>query len=398
MSELDRDLRALRDELSASIPIPDVDGVAYRARTRRRLQIAVVAVVVAVVAAVPVLRATEDRSQPATPESPKNTSYVLDFADEDHGYALARHCERGAGKCSFSLYRTTDGGRHWAPRNLPRPADPTTGYFDATLSVLGPDTVVIDRPNRSQTQVHSERTTSTDGGATWTAKPRRTELPPAPLPRLGRLTTICGDVAYDYDMCTTLGAIDPQSGGFVVLPAQPPLVPTQFGRIATEDGTLWAVGRGATSDRWAIAVSKDGGRTWSDNTLDVEGTPDPGSWSVVERNGVMYATSGGQGYLAVWRSTDDGRSWRRMWVGSGHGGWPGVTPALVGSPVVTADGELILFDGTTSYVSRDQGLTFIRTGEAAVPVTWTRAGYLRSKVDRFELSTDGEHWREFKVR
>jgi hypothetical protein len=162
-------------------------------------------------------------------------------------------------------------------------------------------------------------------------------------------------------------------------------------------------GRDIASGRWTMSVSSDGGRQWSTVDLTFDGTARMDGWEVVERNGVMYATaSSARELLAVWRSTDDGKSWVRTWTPSAAQRIPG----LVGTPIAAGDGTLALLDGVTSYVSTDQGRTFTRTGEKVGSARWTRAGYLRtdgyqywmsSEGTRFSLSSDGLHWREFTV-
>lgn len=141
---------------------------------------------------------------------------------------------------------------------------------------------------------------------------------------------------------------------------------------------------------------RDDGRTWQTGELDLGSTvPASDGWDVVERNGVMYATASTYGgLLGVWVSTDDGRSWTRTWTRDGTR-W---LPDLVGSPIAAGDGSLVLSDGTTTYVSTDQGRSFEPAGTAGGSVEWTRAGYLRENGDTFALSSDGLRWREFTVR
>jgi photosystem II stability/assembly factor-like uncharacterized protein len=197
-------------------------------------------------------------------------------------------------------------------------------------------------------------------------------------------------------MCGGIGSVDPGSGMTVTAPTQPPLEFKQAGSSATEDGRWWVSGRHVNTGSWAISVSADEGRTWSTSEVAVDGTPSLDGWAVVERNGVMYATASTyRELLGVWRSTDDGRSWTRTWApGAGR-----ELPGVLGMPIAAGDGSLLLPTGTTTYVSTDQGRTFTRTGEELFGmVTWTRAGYLRSNVDEFALSSDGLRWREFTVR
>lgn len=393
MSELDTDLRALRDELNAAIPLPDVEHVTGRARTRRRLQLVAIAAVIAVAIAVPVLRLLPaDPPQVGNPPPPVSNVLSMDFADADHGYALTRDCPRQGEPCTFDLLRTANGGRDWQRASLPAPLNPKTGYFSATLLVLGPDEVMLYRPNGFD----SDRIFSSDSGRTWqtTTKWWTLNASAAPLPSHGILTGMCGS-QHTSDACGPIGAHQPASGTFSTTPTQPPLSSMQLGPNATKDGRWWAVGRDRTTGRLMIVISADGGRTWMASDLNMTETLGLDVWAVVERGGIMYATAGDhRGLLGVWRSADDGRTWTRTWT---HGDqW---LPAPTHTPIAAGDGSLIVSDGHVTYVSTDQGSTFRPADkEVTGEVTWTRAGYVKSNGDRFALSADGLSWREFTVR
>jgi hypothetical protein len=389
MSELDTELRGLRDELNRAIPLPDVDQLTDRAHARRQLQVAVVVVVIAVALAVPLLRWLPSSTPPAAPPASPKTTYVLDFADADHGYALARACQPGVAGCAFILYRTEDGGRTWTPRKLPTPPDPKTGYFSSALYVLGPDEVALDRGGGRDGW---DRVHSTDGGRTWHDLTRwwNPENATAPLAPDAQLSGRCGVAPVVNTECQSIGAVQPDTGKFVAIPTEPPVDVEQFGSVAGTKGKWWTVGRSRTTGKMALAVTTDAGRTWSNTPITDDGSL--GRWAVVARNGLMYAVaSDSSTLLSVWRSTDDGKSWET--TNDGSGGQPG----LVGTPIAAADGTLIGSDGVTRYVSRDGGRTFRRDGTATGDVTWTRAGYLRTHGDEFALSADGLHWREFSV-
>jgi photosystem II stability/assembly factor-like uncharacterized protein len=393
MSDLDTELRGLRDELNAAIPLPDFERVTGRARNRRRLQlVTIVAVVAAVALAVPLLRAA--RSTPATKDS-QRTSYVLDFADPDHGYAMARTCMPGASDCAFVLYRTADGGRTWGRRQLPPALNPTTGYRSATMYVLGPDAITIDRPDGDVL----DRINSTDGGRSWD----RTEPPDkggfsAPLADGALLTARCGAQPYSKAThCPDVGTIQPGTGSFVATPTQPPLVPDQIGPAPTRDGRYWVIGRRPGTVQYSIALSADGGRTWSVSDLPRPGAGvtepefvEVGTWSVVANEDALYVVAGDY----VWSSTDGGRSW--TYASSRDSAHP--TQAAVGSPIAAADRSLLVSDGTNVWRSTDRGRAFVKTDREPFGVKWTRGGYLWLKFDEFALSSDGLAWREFSVR
>jgi hypothetical protein len=385
MSELDTSLRGLRDELHAAIPVPSVGGVAGRARTRRRTQLAAIVAVIAVALAVPVLRSFSTSVEPAERPRPAQ-SFVVDFADADHGYALATHCPENGEGCSFSVYATTDGGRSWQRRVLPGPA---SSYLVAELYVLGPDLLAIDRRN--------SRLYSADAGRSW--QEVAYEWPAnegAPISPGGLLTGVCVRQPSTQDVCRELGTIVPGTGKTRTVPSQPPLYLKRIGSTATAGGRWWTTGRNTATGKWSVAVSGDAGRSWATSKLAVAGVPSVDGWSLVERNGVMYLTANDvMSLLGVWRSTDDGGTWTPTWFMSERTG----LPRMVGSPVAAGDGTLILSDGKSTYVSTDQGLTFRRTGDDPHgTVRWTRAGYLRADGDEFAVSVDGLRWRTFTIR
>lgn len=387
MSDLDTELRGLRDELTAALPLPDVERLSARARGRRRLQVvAIVAAVAAVAAAMPLVRAGRPATPATTHEERMNTSYVMDFADPDHGYALGRTCLPASSGCTFLLHRTADGGRTWASRTLPPALDTKAGYYSAVLYVLGPDAVAIGWSDGTEpSRIHS-----TDGGRTW----RRDDHPrqgggAAPLDRGALLTARCAEQPFiTAQQCSDLGTIRPDTGEFVATPAQPPRTPLQIGPTATRGGRYWAIC--VTAGAYAIAISADGGRTWSVSTLADDSWTRPNTWSVVEGDGVLYATNESD----VWSSTDGGKSWTH--ASSSTSALP--TAPAVGSPMAAGDGSLLVSDGTNTWRSADQGRTFVETLKEPLAVTWTRGGYLRLRVDRFALSDDGLSWREFSVR
>lgn len=389
MSELDSELRGLRDELTAAIPLPDLERVAGHARNRRRLQlVAIAVVVVAVAVTVPLLRASRS-APPATPLDARNTSYVLDFADHDHGYALTRTCPPGASSCVFALHRSADGGRTWTPRTLPPALDPETGYTSATMYVLGPDAVAIDRPKGHD----SERVYTTDGGRSWhrQQQPRQGDTS-APLADGALFTSRCAEQPYSKTgHCPDVGTIDPKTGQFVSTPTQPPLaLYYRLGPSPLRNGGYWVVGATATGEA-AVAITEDGGRTWSVGIL-----PPADMWGgdlrdleVASSDGVLYAATGGD----LWTSTDDGRSWLLVPENPSERELHGFSPLMAG-----ADGSVLVAGESESWRSTDRGRTFVKAGRGHFGVKWTRGGYLSFHSDQFALSDDGLNWREFSVR
>ncbi|MDQ3790805.1 MAG: glycoside hydrolase [Actinomycetota bacterium] len=401
MSELDSRLAALRDDLHGSITPPELVRLTARARqrtTRRRMQIGAVAAVVAVSVAVPVLRALPDDHRPATPPLPDSMTIQLDFADTDHGYALGSDCPVPEGSCTLTLFATTDGGRTWERRPLP---DHDKRYSLGDVSVLGADRVVLSRVSEKKQWA---RVVSDDGGRTWHDASAGPAAAPAPIPDGTWLQTVCVGDEQDAAGCRIgVGTLSEDPERVAPAPSQPPLIEPVIGRSATEGGRYWAAGVERSSGRWAISVTSDGGRTWQTTRVSLPGEPAMiDAWSVVENDGVMYATLQGSiakgpfGLLAVFRSTDGGVTWTNTWRATPKT----VLQAMLGSAVATDDGRLLVYSATTGTHESTDGRTFTRS-EVTIPgeVQWTRGGYVAQRGPHtYAMSTDGIRWRIFEIR
>ncbi|GAB1512457.1 sialidase family protein [Actinophytocola sp. KF-1] len=401
MSELDAKLAALRDDLRESITPPELAHVTARARqrtTRRRMQIGAVAAVVAVSVAVPLLRSLPGDQRPAKPPLPASMTFQLDFADRDHGYALGSDCPEPEGSCALALFATADGGRTWQRRELP---DGDERYSLGDVTVLGPERVML---NRVTEQEQWARVVSDDGGRTWHAASAGSPAAPAPIPDGAWLQPVCVGDDQDAAGCRMgVGTVSRDPERVAPAPAQPPLIEPVIGRSATEGGRLWAAGVARSSGRWAISVSSDGGRSWQTTQLSLPGEPgmiDP--WAVVENDGVMYATLQGSiakgpfGLLAVYRSTDGGVTWTNTWRAT----LATVLQAMLGSPVATDDGRLLVYSAATGTYESADGSTFMKS-LLRVPgeVQWTRGGYVAKRGPHaYAVSTDGLTWRNFEIR
>jgi photosystem II stability/assembly factor-like uncharacterized protein len=412
-TELDAELARLRDGVRGSLPVPGFDQVVTRHRqrvVRRRMQVGAVAAVLAVSVAVPVLREqmVPDPAPPATPPDTPRSSFVsaVDFADPEHGYAIRTTCETRV-SCADQLLTTGDGS-HWRTRPLPRP-DPAPSWARGHLQVLGRDELTVDWPLSAaleDTQVH--RVYSTDGGASWESvrMPSVVTATVASIPDGASLSASCARLVPGGQRCAERGfAVTlPGSGRPALLANRPPLTAMVAGAVPNGDGSWWVAGRDPKTDRWGLAVSRDDGRTWTTVVLALRETVDQRGWSVNSHGDTLYATAVGalpdtsNGLLAIYRSTDGGRSWQQTWRPAG-----GEQPRRVfANTVVGEDGTLtICTPDNTMYVSRDGGRTFTaakaRYGGYAVR---TRIGYLAAAAPPAEgivASGDGVHWRELDV-
>jgi photosystem II stability/assembly factor-like uncharacterized protein len=401
MSELDTKLTELREDLRAAITPPDLAQVTGRARqrtVRRRMQVGAVAAVVAVSVAVPVLRSLPGERAPAHPPVPASMTFEVDFADPDHGYALGSDCQEPAGSCELALFASPDGGRSWERRPLPEDGE---RYAWGRLTVLDADRLTIERVAESDQLV--ARIVSTDRGRTWHDGMLGGVAAPAPLPDDAWVQAVCVGQEPNGDCRVGIGALSLDGGEMTPAPAQPPLVEPQVGRTMTPGGRYWAVGVDRGTGRWTIAVTGNGGATWLTTPVAVPGEPSMNdAWAVVEADGVMYATMQGAiakgpfGLLAVFRSTDGGETWTSTWRATADT----VLQAVLGTPVATADGRLLVYSAATgTYESRDGGRSFTKAShQLPGEVVWTRAGYVaKGDGHGYTVSRDGVEWRDFRI-
>jgi photosystem II stability/assembly factor-like uncharacterized protein len=404
MPDLDTELSALRDRLRESIAPPDLEVVADRARertVRRRTQIAAIAAVLVVTAAVPVLRAMPGGDAPAAdqPSRAVPPTYTVDFADTDHGFAIDRQCDRQSDTCR--LLSTSDGGKRWSAHDLP----PSPDSAIVAMVVLGPDRVAIDRTTEGVPG--AERIYSDDAGETWRTVPDGRDDPPPEIPSSveaiptgGVLDIGCAGTPGP-ESCGQLVVTMPDSGQIRALTSQLDLYEATPGPVPTAGGTWWVAGNDPVTRSSVLAVSTDDGRTWRSTPMDVPDDRLSNTWSVVEGDGVLYATVSGKvdrtlDLLGVFRSDDGGQTWRRTYRPTGDTTFPG----FVGTPLLTPDG-LVMKSGRATYESDADAATFTLTDdELSGSFRWTRAGYLNdlpSSGEEFAISTDGVEWRPFTV-
>lgn len=429
MPDLDAELAELRDLVRESVPEPELHQVLTRSRqraTRRRTQIGAVIAVVVVAAAIPVMRtalrpvpdgtpaasATDVATPAPTPGSFPIEPFVydIDLVDATHGFAMRTECNQ-SGPCRNTLLATEDG-EHWDTRSLPEPQQETQGP-GGRLFVLGPKELVIGDwyPMPRTLRFHSA-----DGGRTWQEAPEAVESAIESVPPGAVLEHECTKPAESTPECRTgrLLVSLPGDGRRVTLANQPPLERMWPGTIPAADGNWWVPGVYPGTDKWAVAVSRNAGRSWS-----VAGLPDiktrpPQQILVSAGSDAVYVTALGElpdvpvGLLAIFRSTNGGASWEQTWQAA-----DGREPrGILGGVIPAPNGGLRLISIVGKpYVSQDGGRTFVEdTGAAKTNewqnwplgwVRWTRAGYLAHSMEsadnRYRLSADGQTWREFTV-
>ena len=141
--------------------------------------------------------------------------------------------------------------------------------------------------------------------------------------------------------------------------------------VTMPDGSIVLMGgwvgsvSGFTNDTWR---STDNGATWTQLTARAGWTPRAGHSSVVMPDGSIVLMGGGAQNHSfskndVWRSTDNGSTWKQL---TARAGW---TPRLGQSSVVMHDGSIILMGGGDSMVGGLKNDVWRSTDKGA---TWTQ--------------------------
>ncbi|MFE9644349.1 WD40/YVTN/BNR-like repeat-containing protein [Streptomyces sp. NPDC006365] len=331
------------------------------------------------------------------------SSVAVDFARDGSGFALLAEC--GKTRCQQRVAVLDKGADAWRLERSPL-ADVTVEHgITATLRVLEPGRALITEgvwPPPDRTWFTS------DGGRHWrqgSAEPSGT-VPV--LPEGGTLFEDCTRMDQEGNNCehSRVLTVLPTTGEFRALATQPPLKPPVVPAGQTED-LVFASGRDPRSGRVALAVSEDGGRSWRLSQPTVTGES---VWDlrVTGVGKVLYAAEPGElpdeenvknGLLALYRSTDGGGTWERVWEHR-----KGVDPrSLLGTPVAAADGSLTIHSEDGVWRSTDGGRSFARhrnSGGMSGWATTTALGYLWGDsfgVGSWRLSTDGVQWTRFEL-
>jgi hypothetical protein len=349
---------------------------------------------------------------PSAPHLPGHAVFAA-FADKHSGFAVMGECtgeETEVGTdddqvCRQHVAVLEDG--KWRLGKSPLPDLSGGDGFTADIFALGPGRASIT----AGTGRNPDRTWFTDDGArTWKSGTTTVSGTVRAVPKSAPLTWDCLKVEKEEGECgrSRLVVTMPDSGQRKALAAQPPLAGGVLPAGSSNSGALWASGLDARTGKSALAVSHDQGRTWRAGKLPGRKATTP-SWGlrVIEGRDALYAAEPGQlpeeeqvknGLRALYRSTDDGRSWARIWTYR-----PGHEPlSILGDPVAATDGSLTIHgEGERGvYRSTDGGRSFRRTTDAGpleAPFR-TPIGYLGSVGQgSYAFSADGIHWRTFTL-
>jgi hypothetical protein len=334
---------------------------------------------------------TEPPRIPSATELP-GEEVLLEFADEHHAFALLSVCDRPAGPpCAFRIAVLADGG-DWELRDTPLPPAGREGAGHS-LTVAGPGSA---RLSAVDPEGGTRSWLTTDGARTWRPAPQEPAAPTGEIPR-GAELLLDGPVRV----------LMPDTAVYRDLAAQPPLIrPGRPQRLA--DGSHWTAGEDPDTGRVLIARTEDHGRGW--RLLGPLPTPSghgddvrirtlvtgPGTLYAFETGALLtdvFTGSSAEALVAIHRSTDDGRTWKRAWSGGG-----GAAPrSLIGTPIAAADGSLTVYADNGIHTSRDGGGTFeiTRPGPPPEEPSLTRAGYLLTDLGlpgHYRISADGFSW------
>jgi RNA polymerase sigma factor (sigma-70 family) len=413
MPDLNVELTRLREALMESLQAPDHQLMVDRTRqqlARKTMRTVAVAAVLVVGVAVPLLRTQlspvadqsgtfAHRAVPSVPRYMARFVYAVDFADELHGYALRGDCVNALPDvpCRNELLVTEDG-LNWQGRALPNALSRNLSH--ARLLVFGPGRLAI-----AESQPGRDRWYSNDAGHTWQKAPHA-QAPPMPaIPPDGALDFVCAGDDYPGKNCTltSLAVTLPDSGRLARLTHSPALHRMRPDASPASDGNWWVSGTVPSTGRWAVAVSRDAGRSWSVHELPERAGQAVSSVQISVGPRAVYALAMGplpnvdNGLVAVFRSTD-GASWEQTWQASVDR----EPRSVVGVAVAASDGSLLVHTELSEpYVSTDGGVTFVAGPATTSHMEWTRAGYLYRPIagpfNAYRLSRDGVHWTDLTI-
>jgi hypothetical protein len=420
----DLDFRGVLEDVTDATQQPEFGIVRRRTarmRTRRRVLASGGALAVAAVLAAGGVAVTggggdglpELVGSPATETGPQRIQWA-GAADADHLYALV-----GCPTCDATLMASSDGGQTWQPRPTDQWLAKPAAMLD--LYVLGPEILAYGLPealtggqsdavtdglrgkgNDGPTQSRETPRISLDAGRTWKTL-SASEEPVAAAPDGTRLLG-CGLGSCD------LHAVDPATGVLAPLATQPPLTHADIAGVPLDAG-LWVSGLDPASGKPAVAVSRDGGKSWRSHVFTDEAVvpQDRGLvagkyiTAVATYDGrTVYATLTGthDGIPHLYRSADGGRTWRR----TNPDGPPSGVETVTGLGYATADGaHVTMFTEGNTFVLRvsTNGRDYRPLVAAGGPPTISvppdgLAGgqYLMRSERALYLSGDGRTWRQ----
>jgi hypothetical protein len=427
-----RDLAGAAEEAARPPEFASVRRRAGRVRARRRAGGAL-ATAVLVASGVAGFAALRPSAEPWDPATSGGRILAADAADANHLYAVRREC----GRCLPELIASSDGGRSWTKRSQLENTDDSPA-----LMVLSPKVVLLhwaSLTNSSGAPVNSEpeaggppatadpgagggaieTRVTVDGGRTW-RRPPTSEKPVTAVAKHMRLLDETYGMRRGDPSQFPVFAIDPESGQIAPLANQPPVHYREVVDVPAAAG-LWVTGADPATDKPAISVSRDGGRTWRTTVFRAENpvvlrradpgvtTPSGPAMSIgispphmaTSDGRLAYATmptQGGPGKVVVpgiYRTTDGGAHWER----TGDLRMP--APLLGSRSTVIADGTHVLAatDGRSyQFVGSPDGRTYTRIDLGLLPAPGEEPRAVAARLflflreDVLFTSKDGRTW------
>ena len=333
-------LRELFDDLVAE-PAPSTamsaDEVYDAGRRRRRARREIASVAVALMAA---LIAAAILRLPLTASGGGDDATDAMWAgagDPAHLYLVRAPCQ--GRPCGQELLVSSDRGATWQRQSTVEPTFP--------VEVLGPRILLrYLRPSTTAPGAgHSDMTISFDGGAEWEPARIGTE-PMQTVPVDGPL--LCGDALFvtAHSYPCKLYALDPVTRVMRPLAQQPPVAGTIIS-TSPPDAGLWVSGFDPTSQKPAVAVSHDAGRSWITRVFtELPRVPvEPEGWV-------------GQRYLPDVASADGRTAYAALTAGDWHDPLFTRGPDATGPPGAES-GERVMrtVDGGLTWHEADPGRT-----------------------------------------
>jgi hypothetical protein len=410
MTDLHELLRQAAEGPAPASPLAAGELFAAGRRRRRRRRRIMAGAAAAALAAVTALSATSVlTAQPRREEPPadREASVVrqeprpgvsgpgaiiqwVGAADAEHLYLAYLHCKGSpCRKDSFDLVGSDDGGHTWSDR--------ASGVVADDWQVVGPGTLLAMRESTMKPPL-----ASMDGGQTWSGLAVKSAA--TVVPDGGALACHSTD---GHKPCQ-LFAVDPRAAWLAPLSTQPALRLDHSSSIVDVGGRLWLTGTDRASDRPAVALSLDRGRTWSSHVFaEMAACPAQScaapALATADGKTVYVTVPDPAGRERIVYRSDDGRAWSRLDTGDipyGRGmGWSFV--ASDGTHVICALGPRGQDVDECDFWSAKTGAGYHRTGLDGLPGTVREVGrtpdgwyYTVSYGQRSTLygSRDGLHW------
>jgi hypothetical protein len=341
-------------------------------------------------------------------------------ADADHLYAIGADCPEP--RCLTRFLGSDDGGRTWTERNeriVVRPTFLPGGELFAVI--VRPDTQPRLEPDKGDIGRPLVPAISADGGRTWQ------DLSVSTSPRPAATAAELPVWSCDNDVPDTCGVfiVDPVRRELRPLATQPsldmadrmsdqPVVRSADGR------SVWATGEVTEGGPMTVAVSRDGGGTWTNGSIPCRDCHGIDLWPITPEVAYVTGDTGlPLGSMLAFRTTDAGLTWQPLAVDfhRPHGmvavSGGGRADTRYGGAIVTTDGQLVIAEVTAergqvvrTWISRPDSAEMTPVTSSGFPTRLTSltggpsTAYLATSGTTATVahSVDGRTWSALAVR